>query len=409
MTQSADSNRIVTAAVLVAALGYFVDVYDIVLFSIVRVESLKSIGLSGEELTSVGVSLLNLQMIGMLVGGLLWGIWADKRGRLEVLFGSILLYSAANIANAFVNSVSMYGALRFLAGLGLAGEIGAGITLVAELMSKESRGYGTTLVATVGVTGAVAAGLVGDLLPWRTAYIVGGVMGLLLLFLRVSVSESGMYSAAKERAEISKGDIRLLFNSWERFTRYLRCILSGVPIWFVVGIIVTFSPEIGIALGIAEPLKVGKAILYTYIGLTIGDLTSGLLSQLWRSRKKVILMFLTFTYIASLGLMNFRGISASMFYAALIPIGFFIGYWAMFVTVAAEQFGTNLRATVASTAPNLVRGTVAGMTILFEMLKPTYGTLGSVQMVATIICLLALYSTLRMKETFGTSLDYLEE
>lgn len=408
-TFSASSKQNANIAVIVAALGYFVDVYDLVLFSIVRVESLKSLGLSGDNLLSDGVFLLNMQMIGMLLGGILWGIWGDKRGRIQVLFGSILLYSLANIANAFVTSVEQYAILRFIAGIGLAGEIGAGITLVSELMSKETRGYGTTIVATVGVSGAVAAGLIGDLFDWRTAYIVGGVIGLLLLALRISVCESGMFSSVRADQELSRGDLRLLFRSKERILRYLNSIVIGIPIWFVVGIIVTFSPEIGVAMQTTEPLSAVKGILYCYIGLTIGDLASGLISQLWRSRKKTILLFLSLTCGGSFAILCTRGITPQLFYGTLIFIGFFAGYWAVFVSAAAEQFGTNLRATVTTTVPNFVRGIVVPMTILFEYLKSVVGILASAQIVCGLVTLLALLSLWQLQETFGRDLDFVEE
>lgn len=395
-------------AILVAALGYFVDVYDLLLFSIVRVESLKSLGLSGDELLNQGVYLLNMQMVGMLCGGVLWGVWGDKRGRVQVLFGSILLYSVANVLNGFVTSLEQYAILRFIAGVGLAGELGAGITLVSELMPKETRGIGTTIVASVGVTGAVVAGLVGDFFEWRTAYIIGGVMGLALLLLRVSVSESGLFDAVKSHQKVARGDLKLLFNSRERITRYLNCILVGGPIWFVVGLLVTFSPEIGVALEISEPIKTSSAVLYCYVGVTIGDLASGLLSQLLQSRRKTILAFILAMTSLSIVLLNIHGQSAQMFYTLLICIGFFVGYWAVFVTSAAEQFGTNLRATVATTAPNFVRGMTIPITLLFTELRGTFGVLLSAQIVCGIVTLIALYSLWHLKETFGRDLNFLE-
>ncbi|MDD2941503.1 MAG: MFS transporter [bacterium] len=395
-------------AILVAALGYFVDVYDLVLFSILRVASLKSLGVTGDKLLSDGVLLLNMQMIGMLVGGILWGVWGDKRGRLQVLFGSILLYSFANIANAFVTSVPQYAVLRFLAGMGLAGEIGAGITLVSELMPKETRGYGTTIVATIGVSGAVVAGLVGDMFSWSTAYIIGGVMGLGLLLLRVSVSESGLFESIQRQEGVRCGDIRLLFSSGERFLRYLSSIVIGIPIWFVVGIIVTFSPEISLALGVVGEIKVSTAVLFCYFGITTGDFASGLVSQIWRSRKKTILTFMLLTCGLSLALLNAGGISAEVFYGGLAMIGFFAGYWAVFVTAAAEQFGTNLRATVTTTVPNFVRGTVVLMTLLFNYLKPLIGVIGSAEVVCLIVLIASLLALWCLSETFGKDLNFVE-
>lgn len=399
----------INLAIAVAALGYFVDVYDLVLFSIVRVESLKSLGLSGDDLMSEGVFLLNMQMIGMLLGGVLWGVWGDKRGRIQVLFGSILLYSLANLANAYVSTVGEYAVLRFIAGFGLAGEIGAGITLVSELMPKESRGYGTTIVATVGVTGAVVAGLIGDFLPWRTAYIIGGVMGLMLLVLRVSVCESGLFDTCKQQVHVARGDLGLLFRSKERIWRFINSIVIGIPIWYVVGILVTFSPEIGAALGVSEPIRAAKSVLYSYIGFTLGDLAAGLISQWLKSRRRTIFIFLICVGISSLWLLSSTGISAETFYLLMVPLGFFGGYWAVFVTTAAEQFGTNLRATVATTAPNFVRGTTVIMTLLFNALKTSFGVLVSAQIVCILACVVALASLWRMKETFGSDLGFLEE
>ena len=404
----ASPRRQVNIAILVAALGYFVDVYDIVLFSIVRVASLKSFDLNEEQILGDGVFLLNCQMIGMLIGGVIWGIFGDKRGRIQVLFGSILLYSFANILNAFVSTVPQYAMLRFLAGLGLAGEIGAGITLVSELMSKEKRGFGTTIVATVGVSGAVVAGLVGDLFPWRTAYVIGGVMGLALLVLRVSVHESGLFQTLKSEDTVARGDLTLLCSSKERVIRYLSCIVIGMPIWCVVGIVMTFSPEIGQGLGIVGKLTVRDSILWCYVGLTLGDLASGLLSQFWQSRKKAVFLFLGMTFVFSMIILNLRGQSTTAFYATCVPLGFFVGYWAVFVTTAAEQFGTNLRATVATTVPNFVRGSTVLMTLLFKSLKDSVGVVESAGIVCFLTCAFAALALWHMRETYGSDLNFVE-
>jgi MFS family permease len=408
MREKSSLDRNITIAVLVAALGYFVDVYDLVLFSVVRIDSLKAIGITGEQLLSDGVYLLNCQMVGMLLGGIIWGILGDKIGRIQVLFGSILIYSIANLANAFVMTVPQYATLRFIAGLGLAGEIGAGITLVSELMSKEMRGYGTTLIATVGVSGALGAALVSDIFAWRSAYIVGGIMGLMLLVLRISVNESGLFREVRKNEKVARGDLRLLFSTKERIGRYACCILVGIPIWYVIGILVTFSPEIGKALGILEVLKPARSVLCYSIGITMGDLASGILSQYLKSRKKVILAFLTVTFALSMILLNSNGQSANFYYGMLIPIGFFIGYWAVFVTTAAEQFGTNLRATVATTAPNFVRGAIVPMTLAFNALKTKTGVVQSAEIVAVVCCVLAGAALYFLKETFASDLNFIE-
>lgn len=400
-------NQIVIASVLLAALGYFVDIYDLILFSIVRVQSLKSIGVGPDDLLAQGVLVLNSQMAGMLIGGVIWGILGDKKGRLSVLYGSILLYSLANIANGFVQDVPTYAVLRFIAGIGLAGELGAGITLISEVMPKETRGYGTMIVATVGILGAIVASLVGDFFDWRTAYFVGGGLGILLLLLRLTVYESGMFDALKSN-NVKRGSFSLVFKSWESTWKYLCCILIGVPIWFVVGILITFSPEFGKALAMPDLPAAGKAVMFCYIGLAIGDFASGTLSQIMRSRKKVSMIFMGLMSAGILFYLCNKGVSLGMFYTTCLALGFAAGYWAVFVTIAAEQFGTNIRSTVATTVPNFVRGSVVPVSYAFSQLKIQAGLINSALIIATVCLLLAFFALSFLKETHGKDLDYIE-
>ncbi len=402
------SDRLITAGVVVAALGYFVDVYDLVLFSVVRVPSLTDLGVQGEALLSEGVRLLNAQMLGMLLGGVLWGVWGDKSGRVSVLFGSILTYSLANILNAFVHDVGTYEVLRFLAGIGLAGELGAGITLVAETLPRHRRGIGTTIVASIGVAGAVAAGLLADFFPWRVAYLVGGGMGFVLLGLRYAAHESGMFHAIKS-TQTKRGNLLVIFGCRERFFKYLCCILVGIPTWYVIGILITFCPEIGKELGMFIPPSAGRGILYSYIGLVLGDLASGLLSQRMGSRKKAIALFIFLTAILTVVFLTVRNLSLFEFYCLCAAIGFAVGYWAVFVTTAAEQFGTNVRATVATTVPNFVRGAVVPLTASFELLRSYVGTIQSALIVGAVSLALAAIATWRLHESFHQDLDFLEE
>ena len=395
-------------AVIVGALGYFVDIYDLILFSIVRTPSLKSLGFEGSELVSHGILLLNLQMVGMLVGGIFWGIWGDRHGRVQLLFGSILLYSLANVANGFVHSVESYAFWRFVAGVGLAGELGGSITLVSEVLSREMRGYGTTVVATVGVFGAVVGGLVADLVDWRVAYFIGGGLGLLLLALRLSVAESGMFKQLKSVPSIGRGRFLALFTDAGRFLKYLRCILIGLPSWFVVGVLVTFSPEFAAALHIQGPIKAAYSVSFVYLGLTFGDLISGLVSQKMRSRKRSVFGFLVLTMALTGVFFCASGQSVALFYFLIFLLGVGIGYWAVFVTIAAEQFGTNIRATVATTVPNFVRGAVIPITLSFQMLKGTLGILPAGLIVGFLCLGIALAALWKMEETFGKNLDYEE-
>lgn len=394
--------------VIVASLGYFVDIYDLLLFSIVRVNSLKGIGITNEqEILDHGLHLLNMQMLGMLLGGVLWGILGDKRGRLSVLFGSIFLYSIANLLNGFVQNVEQYALLRLIAGIGLAGELGAGITLVSEIMSKENRGYGTTIIATIGILGAVVGAFVGKIFDWRTAYFIGGIMGLLLLLLRVGLLESKMFSSLKESA-VKKGNFFQLFQKKEIFFRYLNCILIGLPIWFVVGILITFSPEFGKEFGMEELPLAGEAVKYCYIGLSIGDLTSGLISQRIKSRKRAVALFIVLTGISIVSYFTFADLSLEIFYLICLILGFSIGYWAVFVTISAENFGTNIRATVTTSVPNFIRGSVVPMTLVFQELKTVYSISISAMIIGFSTILIALISLSALKETYGKDLNYIE-
>lgn len=402
------ARRAQVLAILVAALGYFVDIYDLVLFSVVRKPSLEALGVHDpKEILATGVTLLNTQMTGMLVGGVLWGVLGDKRGRLSVLFGSILLYSVANIANGFVGSVEAYAAMRFVAGVGLAGELGAGITLVSEIMKKESRGYGTMIVATIGLCGAVVAALIGDRFVWRTAYFVGGGLGLALLFLRVGVVESGLFQSVKSEG-VARGNFFQLFTPLARLRRYAGVILIGVPIWYVVGILVTFSPEITKGMGLADTPSVGRAIMFTYVGLAIGDLASGALSQVLKSRRRVIGIFLGLTALAVVAYFVLGARSLETFYGVCVAMGIAAGYWAMFVTVASEQFGTNLRATATTTAPNFVRGAVVPLTSLFQLAQKGIPIVPSAILVGVLTMVLAFVALGSIEETFGRDLTFVE-
>ncbi len=394
--------------VMVAALGYLVDMYDLFLFSVVRVPSLKSLGVTGDLLLNEGITLLNMQMAGLVIGGILWGILGDKKGRLSVLFGSIIIYSLANIANGFVASLQQYGLLRFIAGLGLAGELGAGITLVAEILPKNIRGYGTTLVATMGVLGAILAYFVADLFNWRASYFIGGGLGLLLLVLRMKVFESGMFVQTKN-TRVKRGNILMIFNSRERLMKYLKCILIGLPIWYVVGILITFSPEFGKAIGLSTPVEAGKAVMFSFSGQVLGDIVSGLLSQYFKSRKKVIFIFLLLSFIFIGVYLLFPSQQITFFYAICACLGFANGYWALFVTIAAELFGTNLRATVATTIPNFVRGATIPLTFLFVKAKMHFGIMNGAMIVGGITLVLALLALKYLDETFVKDLDYVEE
>ena len=406
---------IFSAAVIVSALGYLVDIYDLLLFSIIRVPSLKSLGLTGPALLDTGIYLLNIQMAGMLIGGIAWGVLGDKKGRLSVLFGSIILYSLANIANGFVLTVDQYAVLRFIAGIGLAGELGAGVTLVSELLPKEHRGYGTALITAVGMGGALLAWTISQNYDWRTCFWIGGGLGFLLLTLRVGVLESSMFHKMSALS-VNRGQILSLFTNSKRFGKYARCILIALPTWYLIGILMTFAPEFAKALGVQGAITGGEAIFWCYLGQAVGGLTSGITSQVLHSRKTVIRLFILAlaTFVTCYFLQGSS--STTTFYTICGLLGIANGYWALFITVAAEQFGTNLRATVTTTVPNFVRGSLVPIALGFQWLKgyltnaygPDNGIVYAGIIIGAVTLIIALLSLHGLDETFGKDLDYVE-
>jgi MFS family permease len=410
MNSSQRLKHLFSLPVIVAALGYFVDIYDLLLFGIVRIPSLEAMHINPD---TVGKSILNWQMAGLLLGGILWGVLGDKKGRLSVLFGSIITYSLANIACGFLPQINFmdkgaaYMLLRFIAGIGLAGELGAGITLVSESLPKNLRAIGTSIVAGFGLLGAVVANFTVELSgDWTIAYWIGGAMGICLLLLRVGVVESGMFHQIKQNDTVKKGNFFMFFTSKDLFLRYMKCIGIGLPTWFCIGILAMFANQFATALGITEEVKPGMAIMWAYIGISVGDLSSGFISHWLHSRKKAIFWMMFFTLIGVI-LLLFSGVkSAKMYYFYCIWLGLGTGYWAMFVTVSAEQFGTNIRSTAATTIPNFVRGTVILMTLLFDYLKPTTEVIMAGAIVGIICFIIGIYATLTIPETHDKDLDF---
>ncbi len=397
--------------VIVGALGFFVDVYDLLLFSIVRKPSLESLHLSADQVLSKGELIISVQMIGLMVGGVFWGIMGDKKGRLSVLFGSILLYSLANIANGMVQTVGQYTLMRFIAGVGLAGELGASITLVSEMLPKEKRGIGATIIASVGVFGAVSAFFVYQAFQdWRLCYYIGGGMGLLLLLLRANVIESGMFDVVKKTAVV-RGNFLMLFNNKERLMRYVKGVVIGLPVWYVIGILITFSDKFGTEFGIAG-VNPGKAIMYQYVAIGLGDLSAGLLSNYLKSRKKTLFIFLSI--LAVFIVLYFSqssgwGNTTSM-YMICAGLGFGAGFSVLYITMSAEQFGTNLRASTAISIPNVVRGILPLIILLHKGLRSLTGNYVTGGWITGIfIMLIAVIAAYHTKETFGRDLNFVEE
>ena len=395
-------------AIIVSALGYFVDVFDIILFAVVRIPSLQALGLAQDEITSTGILLMNAQLVGMLLGGICWGIIGDKLGRLSVLFGSILLYSTANLLNAYVGNIEQYAVLRLLAGFGLAGEFGAGITLVSEIMIEKTRGFGITLITMSGALGGITAGLVGNLFPWTTAYILGGVAGFILLILRFQVIESSLFLNLKQKKEIRRGSLGLFFKTPALFKKYLKCLFVGVPFWIAFGLFATFSPEIARELKIQGNIAPGWAILFFNSGLAIGEISSGILSQWIGSRKKVAMGYLIFNLVVMLQFFSISYASPLAFYFLIAALGASVGYWVIFMMMASELFGTNIRSTVTVFLPNMVRGMVVPFTLILSLLKPHFGLLRSIELFGIVGIILAIIMVFSLKETYHLNLDFVE-
>lgn len=408
MNQS-KSIGLLSIPVLVAALGYFVDIYDLLLFGMVRNTSLLSLGLTGDKAINTGLEIMSVQMYGLLIGGIFWGILGDKKGRLSVLFGSILLYSAANIANGFVQTIQQYQLCRFIAGIGLAGELGAGITLVSELISKEKRGIATSLVAGIGLTGAVAAYFISQLFDWRVCFYIGGGLGLALLALRVSVFESGMYTQV-QKSNVRKGDFFMFFTKKKRAKKYILSVLIGLPTWYVIGLLIQVSDKFGKEFNLSEAVIPGKAVMYAYVAISIADVLIGLVSHVLKSRKKALYIFYAITIASIVLYFRQQNGTAGNMYMICALMGFGTGFWALFVTMAAEHFGTNLRATAATTVPNMVRGSLPIMVFLFTALQKRWGFsfIDAGAITGVIVMTISTIAVFMTEETFGKDLDFTE-
>ena len=407
------AQRGVAFSVAAAALGYFVDLYDIVIFGVVRVASLEDLGITGAANTAWGIDLLNLQMIGMLAGGVLWGVLGDVLGRRTALLATIGVYSLANIANGFVTGVEQYAVLRFIAGVGLAGELGMGVTLVAELMPAKQRGYGTTVISFLGLLGALTASYVGVLLPWRMAFVAGGALGLVVMALRwYGLRESEMFAARRAQGERQgdrrAGDIRLLFASAARLYKFLAVIAVGVPIWYVSALFVNLAPEYGKALNLAAPLSVAEALRWQAIGLAIGSAATGLLSEWLGSRKRVLYGCFAALVALIAVLLGLDGASVAAYCAVMFAVGLAQGYWTVFITTAAEQFGTNIRATVTTSVPNFVRAMIVPITLGLKAIWDATGLIGGTVLIGAAVFGIALLALASLQETWGKNLDYSE-
>lgn len=401
---------ILSMPVIIGALGFYVDIYDLLLFSIVRKPSLQQIGLTEDQILNEGELIISLQMLGLMLGGFFWGILGDKKGRLSVLFGSILLYSLANIVNGFVTTPLQYSITRFIAGVGLAGELGASITLVCEMLPKAKRGLAASIIASVGVLGAISAFIVYQIFKdWRICYFIGGGMGLLLLLLRVKILESSMYDSVKE-SNVERGSLWLLVRKKERLFRYIKGVLIGLPVWYVIGILISFSDKFGKEFGITESIDPGKAVTFQYIALCFGDMSAGILSNVLKSRKKALFVFFGLTIIAVICYFSLQNHTAERMYWLCGFLGFSVGFSVLYITMSAEQFGTNLRATTAISIPNVVRGMLPLIILMFKGLRTWLDNFIVGAIITGIIIIgVAVLAGLYTQESYTKEMNFIEE
>lgn len=402
-----NTTSIFQLAVIVSALGFFVDTYDLLLFAIIRKPSLASLGLNATDIVSQGELLISIQMVGMVIGGIIFGILGDRKGRLKVLFGSILLYSIANILNGMVHDINQYIILRFIAGVGLAGELGAGITLVSELLPKEKRSTAAGFIAGFGLFGVVAASVISKMVDWRVCYYIGGVLGIILLLMRIQVQESNIFKNVQE-SQISKGNFLMFFNNRKRFAKYMQCILLGIPVWYIIGILVTFSDQFAKSMGI-NGVDPGTAIMCLYMAIAAGDFSVGWLSQRLQSRKKTLFIFYAIAILFTILYFLQHNGSPTWFYIICMGLGYGAGLNVVYITSSVEQFGTNLRASAGISIPNMVRGTLPLMILLFKGLRVFFGNyLTGGWVTGLIIFAIGITAAWALDETYGKDLDFTE-
>lgn len=410
------SNNFPVFLLLVTSLGYFVDAFDLVVFSAVRNTSVVALKLAETpaEIKNVGLTLENWQALGLLIGGVFWGVFGDRLGRLKVLFGSIAVYSAANLLNGLLtpgaHTLTFYSMLRFFSGLGLAGELGAAITLVSEAMKAEKRGLGTMIIAGFGLLGCALAAFLSAFtdISWQALFIAGGISGFVLLLLRIRVIESDLYLNQPETS-VARGEFLSLFTNFKRFKKFVRCIGLGLPVYFVVGLPIKFATNFGAAFNISGT-SVPIAIMMCYLFLALGDFVCNYLSQVMKSRKKPFYIFNALNLFAVLLFVYYPPQNAWQYHYIYCPIlGFSVGYWALTVTIAAESFGTNLRATVTTSVPNFIRSAFIPIALCFTFFESRLGTVHSAMTVGLVCTSLSILSAFLMKETFGVNLNYQEK
>jgi MFS transporter, putative metabolite:H+ symporter len=381
--------------------GYFIDIFDLVLFSTLRISSFEELKIT--DPTYWTVVFFNLQMTGILVGGIFWGKMADIKGRSWSFMGTILVFSIANIINGLTSSLTVYGICRFIAGFGLAGEMGSGIALICEKVPDEKRSLYLGFVSSLGCIGAVLSGWLGDIVYWRYLFIGSGFAGILLTLLRKNLLEPDLFRKTAT-LNIPRGQWKTLFQSPPDLIRFILLIFLGIPMWYIIGILWSFSTEMTSTIGL-NIFTSGQAILWGYVGVWMGDMLMPFVSQFLKSRIFTIQICLIMMLLGVIYLFQFQPHSLLSFQLTHIFLGFTIGYWAVYATLCGESFGTNIRALTSTSLPSLIRFSSIPMMIIYQYGRDENELNIALGMGLTVLCI-SMITTYFIKDTFQKDIDF---
>lgn len=403
--------------ILVASLGYFVDAYDLIIASVVRSSAIVELGLAQvgtPEHTKYAQLFEYVQSAGILLGGIIFGVYSDKKGRKKALYYSIAIYSIANILNGLLSASvpfvgTVYCILRFICGFALAAELSIGIVMISETMKAKHRGYGTMIVVSFGILGAVLAAVLFEFIGihWQTLYLIGGIAGVLLLIFRFSVKETNPFLDL-ENQESERGSWVMIFKNRRLLKILFNAILLGFPIYFFISIPIKFATDYGKELGLT--IKGTIPIIVFYIAMSVSDIIANYLCQLFENRKKVLYFYLGLCTISVFLLHFYPPTTPEQYFYLFSPLmGFASGYWALLITFTNEQIGTNIRSTYTTAVPNVVRSLFIPIQLLLTVLQPTFGTSTSVFYIGVLAVILALLGLYSLKETWGKNLKFIDE
>ncbi len=400
---------------LVTSLGNFVDYGDMFMASLVRNDAIVALGIAQtkEAVLAVGLNLESFQAVGFLLGCFTWGIFADKKGRLQVLYISTLVYSLANILNGLLSPewshvYYWYGGCRLFSGWGLSAEFSVAITLIVEYFSVKKRIIGTMLMTGLGFLGVFLVSWLKFYthILWNEFFIWGGVAGLVLLVFRFAAQESFMF-LNQQTAAIKKGSLMTLLKQKKYSRQFFLTVWLVLPI-FLVQLILKFSPNISQQIN-SEIISIALVLLIYDAFSIFSDILGCYISYLFNNRMRVLKFYLILIFLALLGFAIWPPLTTFSWYWVYVPIlGLANGYWGLWGTMIAELFGINVRATATTFIVNLSRSFVLILSITFKDLDLRYGFSISVIVLTLVTCGLAFWSVFKIPETAHKNLEYVE-